>query len=201
MLRRLIRLIPLFLVVFLTIFAWEKLKDFKNPFSSGEVEVSHNVLLQQISSMGKLELVKYNFRDVVESKIKKDLLPDAKVLLIVSGEATGCLDLTKIKVSDIAENGDTLVIHLPEPEICNYKIDHSKSKVYDTEYAFLDEAKLVDNAFQKAEREIAQNAQSMGILEQTKKSAEQVLKPFLENVSKKKVVLRYAMKDSKWELR
>lgn len=201
MLRRLIRLIPLFLVVFLAIFAWEKLKDFKNPFSSGEVEVSHNVLLQQISSMGKLELVKYNFRDVVESKIKKDLLPDAKVLLIVSGEATGCLDLTKIKVSDIAENGDTLVIHLPEPEICNYKIDHSKSRVYDTEYAFLDEAKLVDNAFQKAEREIAQNAQSMGILEQTKKSAEQVLKPFLENVSKKKVVFRYAMKNSKWELR
>jgi hypothetical protein len=201
MLRRLIRLIPLFLVVFLAIFAWEKLKDFKNPFSSGEVEVSHNVLLQQISSMGKLELVKYNFRDVVESKIKKDLLPDAKVLLIVSGEATGCLDLTKIKVSDIAENGDTLVIHLPEPEICNYKIDHSKSRVYDTEYAFLDEAKLVDNAFQKAESEIAQNAQSMGILEQTKKSAEQVLKPFLENVSKKKVVFRYAMKDSKWELR
>ena len=201
MLRRLIRLIPLFLVVFLAIFAWEKLKDFKNPFSSGEVEVSHNVLLQQISSMGKLELVKYNFRDVVESKIKKDLLPDAKVLLIVSGEATGCLDLTKIKVSDIAENGDTLVIHLPEPEICNYKIDHSKSRVYDTEYAFLDEAKLVDNAFQKAEREIAQNAQSMGILEQTKKSAEQVLKPFLENVSKKKIVFRYAMKNSKWELR
>jgi len=201
MLRRLIRLIPLFLVVFLAIFAWEKLKDFKNPFSSGEVEVSHNVLLQQISSMGKLELVKYNFRDVVESKIKKDLLPDAKVLLIVSGEATGCLDLTKIKVSDIAENGDTLVIHLPEPEICNYKIDHSKSRVYDTEYAFLDEAKLVDNAFQKAESEIAQNAQSMGILEQTKKSAEQVLKPFLENVSKKKIVFRYAMKNSKWELR
>ncbi|PWK19464.1 uncharacterized protein DUF4230 [Arcicella aurantiaca] len=201
MLRRLIRLIPLFLVVFLAIFAWEKLKDFKNPFSSGDVEVSHNVLLQQISSMGKLELVKYNFRDVVESKIKKDLLPDAKVLLIVSGEATGCLDLTKIKATDLAENGDTLVVHLPEPEICNYKIDHSKSKVYDTEYAFLDEAKLVDNAFQKAESEIAQNAQSMGILEQTKKSAEQVLKPFLENVSKKKVVLRYAMKDSKWELR
>lgn len=201
MLRKLIRLIPLFLVVYLAIFAWEKLKDFKNPFNSGEVEVSHNVLLQQISSMGKLELVKYNFRDVVESKIKKDLLPDAKVLLIVSGEATGCLDLTKIKVSDIAENGDTLVIHLPEPEICNYKIDHSKSRVYDTEYAFLDEAKLIDNAFQKAESEIAQNAQSMGILEQTKKSAEQVLKPFLENVSKKKIVFRYAMKNSKWELR
>jgi Protein of unknown function (DUF4230) len=128
-------------------------------------------------------------------------LPDAKVLLIVSGEATGCLDLTKIRVSDIAENGDTLIVHLPDPEICNYKIDHSKSKVYDTEYAFLDEAKLIDNAFQKAENQIAENAQSMGILEQTKKSAEQILKPFLENVSKKKVVLRYALKDTKRELR
>jgi Protein of unknown function (DUF4230) len=201
MLRKLIRLIPLVLVIVLAIYAWEKFKDFKNPFRSGEVEVSHNVLLQQISSMGKLELVKYNFRDVVESKIKKDLLPDAKVLLIVSGEATGCLDLTKINVNDIAEKGDTLVVHLPDPEICNYKIDHSKSRVYDTEYAFLDEAKLVDNAFQKAENQISENAQSMGILEQTKKSAEQILKPFLENVSKKKVVLRYALKDVKRELR
>jgi hypothetical protein len=148
-----------------------------------------------------LELVKYNFRDVVESKIKKDLLPDAKVLLIVSGEATGCLDLTKIRVSDIEEITDTLVVHLPEPEICNYKIDHSKSKVYNTEFAFLDEAQLVDNAFKKAEAEVVQNAQTMGILEQTKKSAEQILKPFLEDVAKRKVVLRYALKDTPRELR
>ena len=201
MLRKIIRLIPLLLIIAVAIFVWEKVKGFKNPFAGGEIEVSHNVLLQQITSMGKLELVKYNFRDVVESKIKKDLLPDAKVLLIVSGEATGCLDLTKIRVADIEEGSDTLVVHLPEPEICNYKIDHSKSRVYNTEYAFLDEAQLVDKAFQKAESEVVQNAQSMGILEQTKKSAEQILKPFLENVSKKKVVLRYALKDSPRELR
>jgi Protein of unknown function (DUF4230) len=195
------RLIPLLLIIVLAIFIWEKFKGFKNPFGGGEVEVSHNVLLQKITAMGKLELVKYNFRDVVESKIKKDLLPDAKVLLIVSGEATGCLDLTKIRVSDIEEASDTLVVHLPEPEICNYKIDHSKSRVYNTEYAFLDEAQLVDKAFKKAEDEVIQNAHTMGILEQTKKSAEQILKPFLEDVAKRKVVLRYALKDTKRELR
>ena len=201
MLRKIIRLVPLFLVVGLAIYTWEKFKDFKNPFSSGEVEVTHNVLLQQISSMGKLELVKYNFRDVVESRIKKDLLPDAKVLLIVSGEAIGCIDLTKIRLGDITEKDSILVVHLPDPEICNYKIDHSKSKVYNTEYAFLDKAKLIDNAFQKAESQIAKNAEDMGILEQTKKSAEQILKPFIENVSKKKVVFLYALKDEKRELR
>jgi hypothetical protein len=201
MLRKLIRLIPLLLIIVFSIFIWEKVRGFKNPFGSGEVEVTHNALLQKITAMGKLELVKYNFRDVVESKIKKDLLPDAKVLLIVSGEATGCLDLTKIRIADIEEGSDTLVVHLPEPEICNYKIDHSKSRVYNTEYAFLDEGVLIDQAFKKAESEVVQNAQAMGILEQTKKSAEQILKPFLEDVAKKKVVLRYALKDTKRELR
>ena len=131
--RRLLRLIPLILLILLAVWAWEKFKSFKNPFGDAEPEVSHSVLLQKITSMGKLELVKYNFRDVVESRIKKDFLPDAKVLLIVTGEATGCLDLTKIRVADITEQDSILVVHLPKPEICSFKIDHSKSKVYNTE--------------------------------------------------------------------
>lgn len=194
MLKTIIRLLLLFLLIAGGIWLWEQYKFLKNDNAEAP-EVSHNILLQEITSMGKIELVKYNFRDVVESKIKKNFLPDAKVLLIVTGEATGCIDLTKIKVADLQELKDTVVVHLPEPEICNYKIDHAKSKVYDTQYAFMDEAKLVDEAFQKAEAQVQQSAQSMGILEQTKESAEQMLKPFIEKVSGKKVVLKYAMKD------
>ncbi len=203
MVKSIIRLLLLFLLIAGGVWLWENLKSIKGLFSSDDAqpEISHNVLLQQITSMGKLELVKYNFRDVVESKIRKDFLPDAKVLLIVTGEATGCLDLTKIKVSDLQELTDTVVVHLPEPEICNFKIDHAKSRVYDTQYAFMDEAKLVDNAFQKAELQVEQSAKEMGILEQTKKSAEQILKPFIEKVSGRKVVLKYAMKDTSRPLR
>jgi hypothetical protein len=195
MLKTIIRLLLLFLLIAGGIWLWEQYKFLKND-NTETPEVSHNILLQEITSMGKIELVKYNFRDVVESKIKKNFLPDAKVLLIVTGEATGCIDLTKIKVADLQELKDTVVVHLPEPEICNYKIDHSKSKVYDTQFAFMDEAKLVDEAFQKAEVQVQQSAQSMGILEQTKESAEQMLKPFIEKVSGKKVVLKYTMKDT-----
>jgi hypothetical protein len=166
------------------IWLWEQYKFLKND-NAETPEVSHNILLQEITSMGKIELVKYNFRDG-GIKNQEKLLPDAKVLLIVTGEATGCIDLTKIKVADLQELKDTVVVHLPEPEICNYKIDHSKSKVYDTQFAFMDEAKLVDEAFQKAEVQVQQSAQSMGILEQTKESAEQMLKPFIEKVSGKK---------------
>ena len=200
-LRKIIRLIPLVLVILFVLWAWEKFRTFKNPFLEAEPEVSHNVVLEKITSMGKLELVKYNFRDVVESSIKKQVLPDAKALLIVTGEATGCIDLTKIRLGDISEEDSILVVHLPDPEICSFKIDHSKSRVYNTEYAFLDEAQLIDEAFKKAEIQVQQSALSIGILEQTKVSAEQILKPFLEEVSKKKVVLKFQMKDSKRELK
>ena len=181
------------------IWAWEQVRQW-NPFRY-ETQTSHNVVLKEIVALGKMELVKYNFRDIVEHEVVKPLLPNAKALLIVTGEVVGCIDLTKVKTEDFHTQGDTLVLTLPQPEICVFKIDHSKSKVYDTQYAFLDEAKLVDNAFQKAESQIAKNAQQMGILEQTKKSAEQILKPFIENVSKKKVVFLYALKDEKRELR
>ncbi len=196
LIKKALQLLVFTLLIAGVIFIWEKVRDLKNPFStSHSPEVTNNILLEKITAMGKLELVKYNFRDVVESKIQKDLLPDAKVLLVVTGEATGCIDLTKIRVADIENGSDKLVVHLPEPEICTFKIDHAKSKVYDSQFAFMDEAELVDQAFKKAEAQVQQSAQAMGIIQETKTSAQQILKPFLEQISGKQVVLMYAIKD------
>ena len=196
LIKKALQLLVFTLLIAGVIFIWEKVRDLKNPFStSHSPEVTNNILLEKITAMGKLELVKYNFRDVVESKIQKDLLPDAKVLLVVTGEATGCIDLTKIRVADIENGSDKLVVHLPEPEICTFKIDHAKSKVYDSQFAFMDEAELVDQAFKKAEVQVQQSAQAMGIIQETKTSAQQILKPFLEQISGKQVVLMYAIKD------
>ena len=83
---------------------------------------------------------------------------------------------------------------MPDPELCSYKIDHSKSKIYDTEYAFMNEQLLLNEAYTRAEAKIKQSALEMGILDQTKKNAELVLKPLLENISGKKVVLQFRMK-------
>ena len=75
MLKTIIRLLLLFLLIAGGIWLWEQYKFLKNDNAEAP-EVSHNILLQEITSMGKIELVKYNFRDVVESKIKKNFLPD-----------------------------------------------------------------------------------------------------------------------------
>ena len=192
----LLRILLLIVLVFGIISIWEIFRTGRWLPSFGEdrPETTHAVVLKEIQTLGKLELVKYNFKDVVEHEIVRPWMPNPKAILIVHGEATGCLDLTKIKVSDVNTEQDTLVIYLPEPELCNYKIDHSKSKVYNTEFALLEEANLVQDAFKEAEKQIQKSALDMGILEQTKQNADKILRPLLEKIAKKNVVFRYRMK-------
>ena len=157
------------------------------------VVTNHNIVLEKIEQLGKLELVKYKFKDIVEHKIEYDYYPDSKVVLIVSGEAVGCIDLKKIKLSDINQkNKDSLYIRLPEPELCYNKIDQSASRIYDTKHGINDAADLMGGAYKAAEKQIERTALESNILEQTKKNGEQLLKPLLENISGKKVFFTYS---------
>ena len=193
----LVRLVVLVLLLLGMKTLWNNFRngDWLPDFLSGEdkTETMHTVVLQEITSMGKLELVKYNFKDVVEQEIVKLWLPNAKAILIVQGEAIGCVDLTKIRIADITSEQETLFVHMPEPELCVFKIDHEKSRVYNTEYAFTEEAKLVQDAYKQAEKQIQKSALDMGILKQTEENAVKILTPMLEKASGKKVLLIFPM--------
>lgn len=154
-------------------------------------ETKHQILLERIESMGKLELVKYRFSDVLEHKNISQFLPDASVLLIVKADAVGCIDLTKLKAEDIIVENDSVSIQLPQPELCYVKIDHSASKVYDTKMAFFREATLVDEAFKAAEKEVGREVRKSDILDQTKANAIHVFKPILEGLGFTKVNLHF----------
>ncbi len=180
------------IIAALLILIWESVRSFKL-FKGGEAVTRHNIVLKEISELGRLELVKYSYRDVVEQSITRDFLPDPKAILIIQGEAVGCIDLRKVRAEDIITLRDTLVVHLPKPEICYHKIDHSRSKVYHTEYAFMNEGLLLEEAWKRAEQQILQSALDSDILEQTRQNAGLVLKPLLENATGKKVVLRYPL--------
>jgi hypothetical protein len=192
MIRNWIKILSYVVLILLGIFVWEKVKTM-NFLKADEVKTTHNIVIKEIVSLGKMELVKYSFRDVVEQEIVRDFLPDPKAILIVQGEAVGCIDLSKITEKDLARSGDTLILNLPNPEVCYHKIDHSKSKIYKTDYAFMNEAVLLDQAYRKAEEQILKTALDSDILEQTKKNAELILKPLLENISSKKVVIKYPL--------
>lgn len=192
MIRNWIKILFSVVLILLSIFVWEKVKTMSF-FKADEVKTTHNIVIKEIVSLGKMELVKYSFRDVVEQEIVRDFLPDPKAILIVQGEAVGCIDLSKITEKDLTSSGDTLILNLPNPEVCYHKIDHSKSKIYKTDYAFMNEAVLLDQAYRKAEEQILKTALDSDILEQTKKNAELILKPLLENISSKQVVIKYPL--------
>ncbi|MCZ4221714.1 DUF4230 domain-containing protein [Pedobacter rhodius] len=155
------------------------------------VESKHQLLVEKIEAIGKLELVRYQISDVLEHKNKTDFLPEASVLLIVKADAVGCIDLTKITRNDIEIDADTAVVNLPQPEICYVKIDHKNSRVYDTKMAYFREAKLVDEAYKTAEQKITDEVKKSNILAQTKINATNVLKPIIEGLGYKNVRLTF----------
>ncbi|AYA38244.1 DUF4230 domain-containing protein [Hymenobacter oligotrophus] len=190
------RLLPLLFLVALGWFLWRKVAPSLRDLNSlvepePRVTVTHNTVLEKIEGMGKLELVRYRFKDVVEyRKSTYRFLPDAKVALIVAGEAIGCVDLRKVGALDVVFEGDSLVrVALPAPELCTWRIDHSQSRVYDTENALLQDAALVDEGYKYAEQNVRRAALQSGILAQTQQNAEQILRPMLETLTGRRVVL------------
>ena len=184
--KRILFIIILFLGIFLTGY-W--IKSQLTPQS--EVVSNHNILIEKIESMGKLQLVKYRYSDVIEHINKTDYLPDASVLLVIKADAAGCIDLSKIDSNSIKTFGDSVHITLPKAEVCYIKIDHKASKVYDTKMAFFREADLVDAAYKHAEEEINKQVNQSDILTQTQNNALPILKPLLEGLGYKKFSLSF----------
>lgn len=178
----------LLLIAIVMFIGWFLLMRYGRPIKS---ESNHQLLVERIEAMGKLELVKYRFSDVLEHKHISAYLPDASVLLIVKADAVGCIDLTKLTAVDIDVVDDSVSIRLPQPEICYVKIDHEDSKVYDTKMAFFREATLVDEAFKSAEKEIYKEVRNSDVLQQTKANAIHVFRPFLEGLGFTKIQLSF----------
>jgi hypothetical protein len=180
------KLLILILVLAVAFFVYRK-------FSATETTViSHDALVEKIEAMGKMELTKFTIKDVIEKQVIKEWWPDSKVLLVAVGEVAGCIDLSKVKPSDVKKSGDSIIVSLPKPEICYVKVNHEKSKVYDISGVYFreDTKQMVEAVYKIAEKELNKEALEMGIIEETSKNANLILKPLLENISGRKVSLR-----------
>jgi hypothetical protein len=185
------------------------------PFGSKDDGYQHlietSVILKEVESLGRLELVKYNFKEVFEykklsdgkivgSSILKtyDYDPDISVIMIAAGEATGCIDLTKINITDIDSREDTLILTLPLPEICYHKLDLDNTKVYSTSkeswWSKLfseknEQNEVLQMAYKQAETKLREAAIKSGIYEATNENAKILLVPLLQKITGKKVFI------------
>lgn len=166
----------------------------KRQFFLTRTEITEDVMVEKIISIGKLELVKYSMKDVIEKKEIRAILPDKRILFVAVGEVTGCIDLTRIKKSDIILSGsDSITVFLPKPEICYVKLNHQQSKVYDVSGAWFpgDSKNMVEDIYKIAEKQILENAGKQNILGKTNENARLIFKPLLENISGKKVGIEF----------
>lgn len=196
-LRLLFKLLPWLILIGIGIFAWSKgtFWPFSEEKEVPDTRVIHHSVLQKVEALGKLELVKFNFQDITELTEKNNkylgIFPagDSRVILISHGEAVGCIDLTRLKAEDLVVSRDSLVINIPEPELCYHKLDLNKTRLYAVEQGvyYKEENEMIEKAYRKAESNIRDVALESGILEQTRKNAELFLRPILEEISGKKV--------------
>ncbi|WP_345955117.1 DUF4230 domain-containing protein [Mucilaginibacter sp. PAMB04168] len=167
----------------------------KHQFTAVRTEVTEDVMVEKITSMGKLELVKYSMKDVLEKKQIHTLLPDERVLFVAVGEVTACIDLTKVRKQDITRDssGNRITVVLPQPEICYTKLDHQRSKVYDVSGVILPSTTkaMIEDIYKLAEKRLGDNAREMNITGKARESAQTIFKPLLEGVSGKTVVLKF----------
>lgn len=189
---RFIRLGLLGLLLVGVLAVWEQVRTvgWLSRFTRQTDKTAHSVVLERVTALGKLELVRYTFKDIVEHEQANMLLPNSRAVLIVEGEAVGCIDLTRLKPDDIETEADSLIVQLPAPELCNWKINHERSRVYDTHYTFLNEAQLVSEAYRQAERQVQASAMQSGIMEQTRRNARTLLQPMLSQLTGKPVAIR-----------
>jgi len=162
----------------------------KKQFFITRTELNEDMMIEKITGMGKLQLVKYSMKDVLEQKEVHLILPDKRILFVAVGEVTGCIDLTKVKKNDIVKHGtDSLTINFPQPEICYARLDHQRSKVYDVSGVWFpsDSKDMVEGIYKIAEKKMLENAREQDILGKTKENANLIFKPMLENITGKKV--------------
>ncbi|MEH0153789.1 DUF4230 domain-containing protein [Limibacter armeniacum] len=162
-----------------------------------------DAVVSKVEALGKLELVKFNIADVITFKDENPwYMPDQEVFMVARGEAVGCVDLTKLTGDKVTMNltEDTMYVNLPAPEVCYYKLDMKKTKVYDKSIgAFMNQTKLVNEAYKEGENRILHAALDEGLLEETRGNAQKMLKPLLENITGKSVILTFEPQAQPWE--
>lgn len=157
---------------------------------------NHTMVLEKIKALGRLELVNYSIRDIVEITKDNPILPDEKILVVVYGEVIAGIDLSGFTEKNIRVEGDGLLLTLQKPILLQSRIDHEKSHVYDTKLGFLStggliSADLVDEAYKSAEASLPVRAEEMGYLQTAEENGKKLLIPMLESISNKKISIEY----------
>ena len=184
--------LPWVLILILSFFLFRQCNPpEESPADDNKQVITNNMVVEKIEAIGKLEVVRFYIKDIIEHTTELEWWPDPKVILIVSGEVIGCIDLSKIDSSSVIITPEEITITLPNPEICSFKVNHEESKVYNVHSKMMSEAHLIDKAYKEAESSLKAAAIKMNIYDHVKINSKILLQPMIENFTGKKVIIRF----------
>jgi len=175
--------------------------------SSGIINISkiennnspeEKLLLSKFENMGNYKLITFNVNYIVKDTINTDTAGIEKnnkkenVLAIINGNIDACINLNMIGKENIREDKDTAFVSLPRPVLCKSEINYSQSKIYNINFnSKIIDKNLINKYFPNTINNLKAEAVRLGILDQAKLNALEILHPVIKEILKKDVLLRF----------
>jgi hypothetical protein len=124
-----------------------------------------------------------------ENKYLPRFLAGDRILLIVYGDVTAGVDLSRIEADSVRIEDRSVQLTLPEAEIFSTRIDNERTRVYSREtglFSAVDPA-LETEVRKEAERQIRQAAIDSGVLQAAIVNARRTLEAFLKGLGFERV--------------
>ena len=157
------------------------------------IDTSRPSVVRQIQQLQRLETVVFAMDKIVsggyENKYLPRFLAGDRLLLVVYGDVTAGVDLSRIEADSVRIEDRSVQLTLPEAEIFSTRIDNERTRVYSREtglFSVVDPA-LETEVRKEAERQIRQAAIDSGVLRAAIVNARHTLAAFLKGLGFERV--------------
>jgi hypothetical protein len=160
------------------------------------IDVSRPSVVQHIQQLQRLETVVFSMEKIVtgsqDSKYLPRMLVGDRLLLIVHGDVTAGVDLGGLDASQLAIDGKTVSIKLPEASVFSTRLDNARTRVYVRETGLFTspDPDLESDVRREAERQMTQAALDGGILKTASQNARTTLTSLLNGLGFDAVTFR-----------
>lgn len=151
-----------------------------------------------VQNLARLETAAFHMERVIDIKDRQETLfglieAEDAVLLVAAGDVTAGVDLSKVTQVNVVtdEQGRSVRIELPPPEILITRIDNARTFVHTrrTDALAKRNENLETRARQEAERSLRDAAIEGGILNLARKNAQQVIETLVRSLGYREVTI------------
>ena len=168
-----------------------------DPFSAFSsqlrIDTSRPSVVRHIRELQRLETVMFTMDKIVsggyENPVLPRLLAGDRLLLVVYGDVTAGVDLSRVEASAVNVDGASVRLALPPSEVFATRIDNDRTRVYSRETGLFSsvDPNLESEVRREAERQVRQAALDGGILRAATTNATTTLKSFLQGLGFERV--------------